>query len=497
VRLDQIAIVLRRRNPWEALDLGHAMLHAWAGPAYRAWLATYWLFGVVLLLVLWPWPSLAIFVLWWLKPVFDRVLLFTFSRCLFGTATTARDVWRALPALLKAPGVISGLTLRRLSMRRSFLLPVWQLEAQRGKEARQRFRVLSRRAAGNAVWLTFVGANLVAVMGFSLVLLLEALVPHGQGSLFFGNALRGSESPEWKHFLTNLLMMVAESVVEPLYVASGFALYLNRRSELEGWDIELAFHRLADRIGSGAGRLAAALAMAIGLTLFATAVPERSWAAEAKSESVAKQAIHAVLADPVFGREVERMRWRPRANKEDSEAKTPEWLRPLLAIIESFSQMLRALAWIVALLLAAVLIYLVIHYRESWLRPGRQAPPDFLFGLDVRPQSLPADIVVAARAAYAEGRVEEALSLLYRGSLVALIHRWQVDFRAGDTEDDCLHRCQGLVEEDTQGYFGGLLSAWRDAAYAHRPPPVPAIEELCAGWARHFGVHADAMRPAS
>jgi hypothetical protein len=497
VRLDQIAIVLRRRNAWEALDLGHAMLRAWAGPAYRAWLATYWLFGVVLLLVLWPWPTFAIVALWWLKPLFDRVLLFTFSRCLFGTPTTARDVWRALPALLKAPGVLSGLTLRRLSMRRSFLLPVWQLEAQRGREARQRFKVLSRRTAGNAVWLTFVGANLVAVIAFSLMLLLETLVPHGQGSLFFGTALRGSDSPEWKHFLVNLLLMVAESVVEPLYVASGFALYLNRRSELEGWDIELAFRRLAERIGSSASRLAAALVVAVGLTLFAAAAPERSWAAEAKPESVAKQAIRAVLADPVFGREVETMRWQPREKEQDAAAKAPGWMRPLLAIVEFLSQAMRGLVWIGALLLVAVLAYLIMRYRESWLPAVRQAPPDFLFGLDVRPQSLPADIVAAARAALADNRIEDALSLLYRGSLVALIHRWQVDFRAGDTEDDCLRRCQGLVEADAQSYFGGLLGAWRAAAYAHRPPAASAMEELCIGWARHFGGQANGMRLAT
>lgn len=499
MRLDQIAIVLRRRNAWEALDLGHAMLRAWAGPAYRAWLATYWLFGVALLLVLSPWPSFAIVALWWLKPVFDRVLLFTFSRCLFGTPTTVRDVWRALPGLLKGPGVLSGLTLRRLSLRRSFLLPVWQLEGQRGNEARQRFKVLSRRTAGNAVWLTFVGANLVTVIGFSLMVLLEMMVPLDQGSLFFGDALRGGGYPGWKQLVVNLLMMVAESVIEPLYVASGFALYLNRRSELEGWDIELALRRLAERIGRGAAaaRPVAALAMAVGLTVLVASAPEPAWAAEATSDSVAKQTVRAVLADPVFGREVEKMRWQPRADDKGKKTKAPAWLKPFLAFIEFFSQTLRGLVWIGALLLAAVLIYLVIRYRESWLRPGRQAPPDFLFGLDVRPQSLPADVAAAARAALAAGRVEEALSLLYRGSLVALIHRWQVDFRAGDTEEDCLRRCRGIVEDGAQSYFGGLLGAWRAAAYAHRPPPAPAIEQLCAGWARHFGGRADGMEPAA
>ena len=31
--------------------------------------------------------------------------------------------------------------------------------------------------------------------------------------------------------------------LEPFYVAAGFAMYLNRRAELEAWDIEQEFRR--------------------------------------------------------------------------------------------------------------------------------------------------------------------------------------------------------------------------------------------------------------
>jgi hypothetical protein len=36
---------------------------------------------------------------------------------------------------------------------------------------------------------------------------------------------------------------VVIAVLEPFYVASGFAMYLNRRVELEAWDIEQEFRR--------------------------------------------------------------------------------------------------------------------------------------------------------------------------------------------------------------------------------------------------------------
>ena len=105
MRLEDIAVHLRRRSAWEALDLGHAMLHAWAPRVYRAWFATYWPAGIVILLLLWPWPEYAMFVLWWMKPVFDRVLLHVFSRSVFGNQVCVRELLRELPGLLLGPEI--------------------------------------------------------------------------------------------------------------------------------------------------------------------------------------------------------------------------------------------------------------------------------------------------------------------------------------------------------------------------------------------------------
>ena len=40
---------------------------------------------------------------------------------------------------------------------------------------------------------------------------------------------------------------MAVTTIEPFYVAGGFSLYLNRRTLLEGWDIELELRRCAAR----------------------------------------------------------------------------------------------------------------------------------------------------------------------------------------------------------------------------------------------------------
>lgn len=494
MELEQIAVRLRRRTPWEGLDLGHAMLRAWAGPAYRAWLATYWVAGIALLGLFWSQQAIALLILWWLKPLFDRILLLAFSRSLFRTPTSWRDVFTALPGLIRHTGLLSGLTLRRLSFARSFLLPVWQLENQRGKAARARFKVLSRRTRGNAVWLTLVCANLSAVLWLSLVLTMEALAPGEAGEAFSAADWFADDLPPEKEFLISLLVLVAESLVEPFYVASGFALYLNRRSELEGWDIELAFRRLAAGEAPGASArsaagLAATLLLAIGIALAPPQARAESLSLRSAEAKPPKQMITEILADPVFGHKSETMQWRWRQEPETPPDQQPGWLRLLLRGLEFASEVMKGLVWIGAALLAAWLVYLIVLYRDRW--PGahriRQQPPDFLFGLDVRPDSLPADVVAAARAALAAGQIEAALSLLYRGALIVLIHRIQVEFQPGDTEENCRRRVDGRLDATASRYFGQLVEAWRAAAYAHRPPALPVLEGLCQGWEGHFG----------
>jgi hypothetical protein len=43
--------------------------------------------------------------------------------------------------------------------------------------------------------------------------------------------------------VASIAYAVAVAFLEPFYVAAGFGLYLNRRVELEAWDIEQEFRR--------------------------------------------------------------------------------------------------------------------------------------------------------------------------------------------------------------------------------------------------------------
>jgi len=56
------------------------------------------------------------------------------------------------------------------------------------------------------------------------------------------NLLSGT-LPEVLSIALPISYAIAVFFVEPFYVAAGFAMYLNRRADLEAWDIEQEFRR--------------------------------------------------------------------------------------------------------------------------------------------------------------------------------------------------------------------------------------------------------------
>lgn len=513
MQLEQLNLALRRRSGWEALDLGLVMLRRWYAPVYRAWAATFLLFALPLMLLLWQWPLLAMLIVWWLKPLFDRVLLKVFAEAAFGAAPTVAAVWRALPQLLRHSGLLAALSFRRFNVTRAFDLPVWQLEGQSGKAGRARLRILGRRTSGYAIWLIFVCAHVVGIFECSLIVLLDFLTPVDGPPSFSWWEFFSAEDEEWHRFAVICAWLAAESVVEPFYVAAGFSLYLNRRSELEGWDIEVAFRRLATRQTQAgamspvvsrtamlliAGSLAAASlagspaaraeeTAAAATTVAASPAAPAPIAAQRPAGTV-RQQLDKVLADPVFGQKSQELNWRPRAREHEKETDLPDWMKALFKLAELFAQGLRGLIYLLLVVAAGALIVVLYRYRHLAFGASRTAsrPVETLFGLDLRPASLPDDIAAAALAELAAGRHAGALSLLYRGALVALIQQRQIEFRAGDTEDVCLRRINGRIDTAASAYFSQLLDAWKRTAYAHLPPDLSYARTLCLQWPQHF-----------
>jgi len=241
MKIEAIAVHLRPRSMSEATDLGVRLVQA---NARSVWATFTPVWAVVVLIALAcgsisPW--LPVWIVFCIKPWLDRTLLFVLSRAVFGTPTRLRDAWAAQRTVWWQQ-LLSTLTWRRLSPWRSYTQPARQLEGQRGAAGRTRRKQLLRGKQGAAFGMHSAFAQLESLLLIGIIVLAVWFVPDASQRTLF-ESLSGLDSP-----LISMLIAAAYAgvvlLVEPFYVGAGFAMYLNRRVELEAWDIEQEF-RLA------------------------------------------------------------------------------------------------------------------------------------------------------------------------------------------------------------------------------------------------------------
>jgi hypothetical protein len=240
VQIEALALRLRPRTAFEAADLGVRLCQTAARSVFPCYLmVAVPLMGIALASIeIASW--LPIVTIWCAKPWLDRTILFVLSRAAFGQKTVPSDVWQAQRAVWWSQWPFTW-TIRRLSLWRSLTQPVYQLEGLSIRRAGARVRQLRRRSAGPALIVTSVFALSEAALVAALISLVFWFAPAGQAPDVL--ELMAGELPV--SFLLVLAGAYATTVLflEPFYVAAGFAMYLNRRAELEAWDIEQEFRR--------------------------------------------------------------------------------------------------------------------------------------------------------------------------------------------------------------------------------------------------------------
>jgi len=240
VQIDALAVRLRPRTAMEATDLGVRLCQSAAHAVYPS-------YGIVAL----PVAALAlasnelsnwlpVLVLWCAKPWLDRTVLFVLSRAAFGQRTAFSDVWKAQRQVWWSQLLFTW-TVRRLSPWRSFTQPVYQLEGGSIRTAGARVRQLRQRNVGSALMMTQAFSWSETALTLALVSLVVWLAPSGKAPVVL-EVLSG-EVPGFLSLAFPVAYAVAVLFLEPFYVAAGFAMYLNRRAELEAWDIEQEFRR--------------------------------------------------------------------------------------------------------------------------------------------------------------------------------------------------------------------------------------------------------------
>ena len=240
MQVDALALRLRPRTPYEAADLGTRLCQSAWRDVYRCYLAVALpVMGLCLASVeIATW--LPVVAMWWLKPWLDRTILFVLSRAAFGQRTSLRDLWDAQRQVWWSQLILT-LTWRRLSPWRSFSQAVYQLEGLSFGQFRKRVLQIRRRRAGSALFMTVTYRTCETSLVIAAVSLLYWFAPQGQAPDFY--ELFTTNTYTWSYLLYPVAIGLVMLFIEPFYVASGFAMYLGRRAELEAWDIEQEFRR--------------------------------------------------------------------------------------------------------------------------------------------------------------------------------------------------------------------------------------------------------------
>jgi hypothetical protein len=492
MQLDAMTTAVRPRNDWEAMDLGIMLVRQHWWTIMSAWLVIVGPIAAVLCILFREDLWIALLIHWWLKPAYDRVVLFILSRALFGAVPRLIDTLGELPKLMTTTGLLWNLTLLRFDFTRSFNLPVWQLEKLHGPMRRTRQHVLQKRARGRAVWLTVAGIHIEMLLQLSLLVLFLQTLPEPV-DFDWQAVLTGEQYGFLLGWFGHLCGVLMVALVEPFYVGAGFSLYLNRRVHLEGWDLELIFRRMAQRLkherlslGPVVTGLLAACLLVSGLL---QPLPLQATETEALSfQEQHKTLIKQVLEEEDFNRYKERSSWRYQGGQEDKTSDRQE-LSSLLKFVARFYE---AVLWILGIFLV---IWLVSNHRrwseflsKSPVVKTDAKPTESLFGMDVRPESLPADVPGHALRLWQQDDADGALSLLYRGALAALMNRQGLALNDSATEGDCVLLVAQRTPKALEVYFRQLTDAWIRTAYAHRPPASTTFERLCTDWTGHFGI---------
>ena len=525
MKLQEITANIRLRSPWEAIDLGFAMVQTWWKSIYLPLTTVTFTFATVLYLLTpteYFWVAGMIF--WWFKPLYDRLVLHIISHKLFNNELSSWQALTALPSLMWNTGFFQSMTFRRLSMSRGFNLPVWQLEQLRGKPRAKRQGLLHLAAHSQAAWLTIALAHLELFLVLSLFMIMILFIPDHIQSEFFDNLFDTKKTDKsLLEYINYIFYVLVVTLVHPFYIAGSFALYINRRTQLESWDIELEFKKIGKRLQNLT--MAGLSCFAIGIALFShtptiaaeivldntdstteiTDIPDTTDISETEvlsdkrlDANKSKKIINEVMLTKNLDDKRTVTRWvkkkkEKKEKKDESSFDFKGFFEPIARII---SFVIEFGLWF----LIAFLLFLLYKYRNLWMHlfqgtstqeKVKYKAPEVMFGMDIRPESLPEDIVAEARTLWENGKQREALSLLYRGALARLINNEKIKLENSYTEGDVLRHCSKQLTASKQSYLKALTSQWTLIAYAHRSPSKEDMLKLFEQWHSTFAVTAD------
>ena len=367
---------------------------------------------------------------------------------------------------------------------------------------------LHKNAGSPAGWLTVTLFHIEAMLSFSVLALIGMFIPEQIDLNLFQTLL---EQPLIFEYLYNFAYFCMMGLIAPFYVASGFSLYINRRIELEAWDIELQFRHCMDKRtklnptpkpNKNERSLASIFLFVFSVcglfgfsdTSYATTTEEPLVSTMGESDHAhSKEQILTTLESPPFVIEktVTQWEWQNDTSQQDKDSSAPEWLKDLNSfdglenVLDNIAVIFEIAIWTFFALIVFLLIRsLIKNFDHSSLGSKRAAvkaksAPTVIMGMEITQESLPEDIADAVRKTLTNNDYRTALSLLYRFSLYTLIHDFNAPLESWHTERECADIVKTGGAPEISTLFNELTLTWQLQAYAHRSPSESEILSLC------------------
>jgi hypothetical protein len=393
-------------------------------------------------------------VIWWLKPLFDRIILHIISVRFFENSAGLKRLCRGLGNSLYR-GIIGDLLWRRFSPVRSAVMPVRVLEKniKSGYGFIKRKKLLEKGNTGYCFLLTVWG---IAVE--TALLVGQMLFVITMAELMTGSFLSSIESFSDVEVLFYAAYCINYILVETIYVCMGFSLYINSRIEVEGWDIEITFRNLTEKLkGRGKNAIIAVLLLAC---LF---MPLKTHAAD---DHIPLATLQTIFESPEFGSEEDS--WGIRLRNPPQPGEIAEFNRDRMQHLRQiFAYFLR---FLIICGTAAFLVVIFIYLRKFiYNKTGRIDSPSAK-PLNVNYAEDPELLLKKAVSFHEQGEIR----LAWGYCAAAAIHSWQhyhgITFPPDATESDCAN----IVNLPA---FSKLVKHWVFLAYAGRFPPAGSFEE--------------------
>jgi hypothetical protein len=165
---------------------------------------------------------------------------------------------------------------------------------------------------------------------------------------------------------------------------------------------------------------------------------------------------------------------------------SPAWVVSLFLFLTQSASLVIWVAGAAGLAVAAVWAYRLARARRSAPPVAAVQGSSRVQDLDIDPNSLPADVGGTALRLLDAGRTREALSLLYRGALSRMVHRFSVVVGESFTEGEALRAARQRLEQPQVSYFATLVALWQRVVYAAEAPAAESVTALCREFAPTF-----------